>query len=164
VALQTRFRQGLALHRHGDLAAADRVYLEVLDQEPQHFDAMHMLGVVALQTRRTERGVELIREAIGLNEKVAAAHNRALSDLKLSADALASFDRAIALDPQFAEAHTNRGDALVNLRRAEEALASYQRAIAVKPDFADSYRNRCNVFSGLMRYAQIEHQSEGFVV
>ena len=162
MALQTRFRQGLALHRHGDLAAADRVSLEVLDQEPQHFDTM--LGVVALQTRRTERGVELIREAIGLNEKVAAAHNRALSDLKLSADALASFDRAIALDPQFAEAHTNRGDALVNLRRAEEALASYQRAIAVKPDFAEAYRNRRNVFSGLMRYAQIEHQSEGFVV
>jgi protein O-GlcNAc transferase len=155
VALQTRFRQGLALHRQGDLAAAERVYLDVLDQEPRHFDAMHMLGVVALQTRRTERGVELIRKAIGLNAKVAAAHNnlgKALSDLKLSADALASFDRAIALDPQFAEAHANRGNALVNLRRAEEALASYQQAIAVKPDYAEAYRNRGNVFSGLKRY------------
>ena len=154
-ALQSRFRQGLALHRQGDLAAAERVYLEVLDQEPRHFDAMHMLGVVALQARRTGRGVELIRKAIGFNDKVAAAHNnlgKALSDLKLSADALASFDRAIALDPQFAEAHANRGNALVNLRRAEEALASYQQAIALKPDYAEAYRNRGNVFSALKRY------------
>ena len=154
-ALQTGFRQGLALHRQGDLAAAERVYLEVLDQQPQHFDAMHMLGVIALQTRRTERGLELIRKAIALNDKVAAAHNnlgKALSDLKFSADALASFDRAIALDPGFAEAHANRGNALVNLRRAEEALASYQQAIAVKPDYAEAYRNRGNVFSGLKRY------------
>ena len=99
-ALRSRFRQGTGTASASDLAAAERVYLEVLDQELQHFDAMHMLGVVALQTRRTERGVEQIREAIGLSEKVAAAHNnrgKALSDRKLSADAFASFDRAIAL-------------------------------------------------------------------
>ena len=53
MASQSRFGQGLALHRQGDLAAAERIYGEVLDREPQHFDALHMLGVVALQTRRT---------------------------------------------------------------------------------------------------------------
>jgi predicted O-linked N-acetylglucosamine transferase (SPINDLY family) len=155
VALQSRFRQGLALHRQGDLAAAERIYREVLDREPHHFDASHMLGVVALQTRRTARGIELIRKAIGLNEKVAAAHNnlgKALLDLKRPAEALASFDNAIALDANFAEAYVNRGNALVALKRAEEALASYQEAIAVSPDYAEAHRNRGNVFSGLKRY------------
>jgi tetratricopeptide (TPR) repeat protein len=106
--LQSRFRQGLALHRQSDLAAAERVYLEILDSEPGHFDALHMLGVVALQTRRAERGIELIEQAIGRNARVASAHNnlgKALLDLKRPDQALSSFDRAITLDPRFAEAH-----------------------------------------------------------
>jgi predicted O-linked N-acetylglucosamine transferase (SPINDLY family) len=156
-ALQSRFRQGLALHRQGDLAAAERIYQEVLEQQPQHFDALHMQGVIALQTRRTELGVELIRNAIGINDKVAAAHNnlgKALQDLKLPGEALACFDRAIALDPGFVEACANRGNTLVSLGRSEEALASYAQAIALKPDFAEMYRNRGNVFSKLRRYGE----------
>jgi protein O-GlcNAc transferase len=156
-ALQSKFRQGLALHRQGDLAAAERIYQEILEQQPQHFDAQHMLGVIALQTRRTELGVELIRKAIGLNGKVAAAHNnlgKALQDLRLPGEAISCFERAIALDPGFAEACANRGNALVSLGRSEEALASYAQAIALKPDFAEAYRNRGNVFSKLKRYGE----------
>jgi len=62
----------LALHRQQDLAAVERIYLKVLDKEPRHFDSLHMLAVVALQRGRTERGIELIRQAIALNKKVAA--------------------------------------------------------------------------------------------
>ena len=42
--LQSRFREGLALHRQGDLAAAERIYREVPAQNAGHFDATHMLG------------------------------------------------------------------------------------------------------------------------
>ena len=47
----------MALHLQGELVAAERIYREVLDQQPQHFDSLHMLGVIALQTRRTEYGI-----------------------------------------------------------------------------------------------------------
>ena len=75
VALQAKFNQGVALHQQGKLAEAERIYEEVLRQQPNHFDALHLLGIIALQTRRTERAVELIRKAIELNAKVAAAHS-----------------------------------------------------------------------------------------
>ena len=107
-ALQAKLNQGVALHRQGRLADAERCYGEVLQQQPNHFGALHMLGVIARQTRRTERAVELIKEAIGLNPNVAEAHNNlgnALTDLRRPAEALASYDKAIALKPDFAVAH-----------------------------------------------------------
>ena len=153
-ALQAKLNQGMALHRQGKLADAERCYGEVLQRQPDHFDALHLLGVIACQTRRTERGVELIKRAIGLNPKVAAAHSNlgnALMDLKRPAEALASYDRAIALKSDYAAAHNNRGNALKDLNRPAEALASYDRTIALKPDYAEAHTNRGNALMDLKR-------------
>ena len=65
--------------------------------------------------------------------------------MKRPAEALASYDMAIALKPDFAEAYSNRGNALWDLQRPVEALASYDKAIALKPDYAEAYDNRGNV-------------------
>ena len=54
-------------------------------------------------------------------------------------EALASYDRAIALRPDYAEALTNRGVTLHDLKRFDEALASYARAIACAPDYAEAH-------------------------
>ena len=61
------------------------------------------------------------------------------------------FAKAIALKPDFAEAHSDRGMALRKLRRFEEAVASYDEAIALKPDFAMAYNNRANALLDLNR-------------
>src|SRR5262245_48982990 len=139
-ALQAKLNQGIALHRQGKLADAERCYGEILQRQPKHFDALHLLGVIARQTRRTERGIELIKRAIGLNPNVAQAHNNlgnALRDLRRPAEALASYDKAIALEPDLAVAHSNRGAVLMDLKCLTEALASYDKAIALKPDDAE---------------------------
>ena len=156
-AVQAKLNQGMALHRQGKLADAERCYGEVLQRQPDHFDALHLLGVIARQTRRTERGVELIKKAIRLNPKVAAAHSNlgnALMDLKRPAEALASYDKAITLKPDYAAAHYNRGNALRDLKRPAEALASYDRAIALKPDDAEAHNNRGNALRDLERPAE----------
>jgi protein O-GlcNAc transferase len=156
VALQARFKQGVALHQQGNLAEAERIYEEVLRKQPDHFDALHLLGIIALHTGRAERGIELIKRAIGLNANIAAAHSNlgnGLRGLKRPADALASYDRAIALKPDFGEAYYNRGNALLDLKRPEDALASYDRAIALRPDYTEAYNNRGNALLDLKRVA-----------
>src|SRR5208283_5608968 len=74
-SLQAKFMQGVALYQQGKLTDTERINVEILEQQPNHFDALHLLGVIALQTRRTERGVELIKKAIALNKTIAVAHN-----------------------------------------------------------------------------------------
>ena len=72
-------------------------------------------------------------------------------DLKCPAEALASYDKAIALKPDHAATHSNRGNALMDLKRHAEALASYDRAIALKPDDAAAHSNRGNALMALNR-------------
>ncbi len=76
---------------------------------------------------------------------LAEAHNNrgnALRDLKRSAAALASYERAIALKPDLAEAHSSRGAALLDLKRPADALANFERAIALTPDLAEAHYAR----------------------
>jgi hypothetical protein len=72
-------------------------------------------------------------------------------DLKRPDDALASCDKSIALKPDYAEAHNNRGNVLSNLKRPAQALASYDKAIALKPDYAEAHYNRGLVLLDLKR-------------
>ncbi len=154
IALKAKFDQAVALHQQGKLAEAERIYGEVLQQQSNHFDALHLLGVICAQTKQTERAVGLITKAIRLNAKVAAAHNNlgnALMDLKRSEDAVASYNKAIALNPEYAEAHNNRGNALQGLKRYEEAISSHEKAIALKPEYAEAYNSRGVALEDLRR-------------
>ena len=62
--------------------------------------------------------------------------------LKRAQDAVESFERAVAVQPDYAEAFNNRGNALFDLGRNEDALASYDQALALQPDYADALVNR----------------------
>ena len=66
--------------------------------------------------------------------------------------ALASFDRAIALRPDYVEALTNRGNTLHELERFEEALTNYERALTVRPDSVMVLYNRGNTLHALGRF------------
>ncbi|MEP0785005.1 tetratricopeptide repeat-containing serine protease family protein [Coleofasciculus sp. FACHB-129] len=67
-------------------------------------------------------------------------------------DALASYDKAIALKPDYTDAWHNRGAALGELQRYEDALASFDKAIALKPDDANIWNNRGLALEKLQRY------------
>jgi predicted O-linked N-acetylglucosamine transferase (SPINDLY family) len=68
----------------------------------------------------------------------------ALVELKRPADALVSYERAIALNPGSAEAFNNRGNALLELKRPGDALASYDRALAIDPNNRSAFDNFAN--------------------
>ncbi len=72
--------------------------------------------------------------------------------MKRHDEALTSYDRALALNKDFAEACNNRGAALAALKRHEEAITSYDRALALKPGFAEALQNRGAALSHLGRH------------
>jgi tetratricopeptide (TPR) repeat protein len=65
-----------------------------------------------------------------------------LKDLKRFDEAIASFDRALAIEPRFAGAHNNRGNTFRALERYDEALESYGRGLAIRPNDPGTIHNR----------------------
>lgn len=85
------------------------------------------------------------------HRQAVAIYNRAC-ELQLRQDwqaAIAAYDQAIALDPNFAAAYSNRGAAFAAMNRCDEALASLDRAIGLKPDYAEAHF--CRAITLLMR-------------
>jgi tetratricopeptide (TPR) repeat protein len=154
-SLASLFAEGLARHRAGQLADAEAIYHQVLASKPDHFDSLHLLGVIFLQRGNPAKAVQQIGLALKKEpNNIDALNNRgnALNDLKRFDEALASFDRALGLRPDHAETHSNRGNALKELERFEEALGSYDRALALRPDYAEALSNRGNVLNALRRF------------
>lgn len=58
------------------------------------------------------------------------------------ADAIASYEQAIQLNPHSHEYWFNRGLTLFHLERLTEAIASYDQAIQLKPDYYKAWYNR----------------------
>jgi tetratricopeptide (TPR) repeat protein len=154
--VQATLNQGLTLHQRGQLTQARACYLQVLKLQPRHFDAVHLLGVLAAQTKNFAQALELFDQAIRINASHAFAFNNrgnVLRDLGQPETAIASYDKAIALQADYAEAHNSRGSALMDLDKPQDALQSYDKAIAVKADYAEAHTNRGNALTALMRPA-----------
>ncbi|WP_413175455.1 tetratricopeptide repeat protein [Anabaena azotica] len=75
-----------------------------------------------------------------------------LFDLEKYEEAITSYDKAIAIKPDYHEAWYNWGFSLENLQKYKEAIASYNKAIAIKPDDHEVWINRGNSLAKLQEY------------
>ncbi len=151
------FEAGVNHHEAGRLREAEACYRHVLSACPDHADALHLLGLIAFQAGRADISAELIGKAIKLDKRNPYYFfnlGSALQALRRFDGALESYDNALALKPDIAEALNNRGNALLELKRFEKALESYDKALAVRPGYAEAFYNRGNTLRELNRFGE----------
>jgi tetratricopeptide (TPR) repeat protein len=152
---KTKIQQALTFCQQGQFTRAEQVCREIVSSRPNNTDALHILGLVALETQKFARAVEFLSRVVKINPRYATAFvNRgsAFQALGQWDAALDSYARALELDGSLAEAHYNCGVVLQKLRREEEALASYDAAIALRPNLRDAYLNRALVLHEMKRF------------
>ncbi|WP_316228776.1 tetratricopeptide repeat protein [Bradyrhizobium sp. SZCCHNR2002] len=128
--------------RHGE---AQAICAQMVELVPDHFDALHLLGVAALESGCLDLAEQALMQAVAAEPR----HGEALANLglvlfyqKRYEEARKCQERAVALKPSFAAALTGLGNTLMKLSLLEEALEAHQRALAAKPNYADAYCNR----------------------
>lgn len=137
-------QSAIALHEAGKLAQAEALYRRILQQVPREPDALHMLGVIAYQTGNYPAALELISSAISARDtepgffvNLGITH----AAMQHTNDAEACYRRALAMNPNIAEANCNLGGILANKMILDEAVALCRRALKVNPGLAEAWSN-----------------------
>jgi hypothetical protein len=133
---------GLKHYRAGNLVEAENVFRAILARDANDAEALHLLGVIAIDAHQPVAAVELIRRAIAIRPDVAAYHSNlgsALRDAGQLDEAAESCRRAIAINPNHAKAHFNLGQTMRDLDRIDEAIALFEQAVALDPNYARAH-------------------------
>lgn len=141
---EERLSQALEFHRAGRLPEAAQVYGQILADDPDHVDALHLLGVAAMQSGDAEGAVSLIDRALVLKPDFADAYSNkssALMELGRFEDALSACDTALRYAPANAVAWFNAGNALSRLGRPDDAVVRFAKALEIRPDFIEARNN-----------------------
>jgi protein O-GlcNAc transferase len=141
--------KGLHLHQQGRLDQAQEIYRQVLQYQPQNSDALHLLGVVAMQKGDNPSAVESINRAIQIQPHHPIYLNNLGNALRQQGrylDAVGCYQQAIARKPDLSEAYINMGIAYHCLGRYDKAIATYHQALQLKPESPEACYNMGNAF------------------
>lgn len=141
-------QEAVRLHRAGNLDGAAPIYRRILSLDPKNPDALHLLGMVALQTGQNETAIDLIRQAIAANSREASFHFHlgcAQQALGQTDQALASYRRALTLNPNDPDTLNNLANILAGQNKFEEAAAGFRRILSIQPGNEVAWSNLGNV-------------------
>lgn len=161
--LRSLFEEALFHHRARQYAQAEPLYKRVLDLNPRHAEALHLLGLLTYQIGRLPEAVALITRAIDEDAgKAPYFYNLAVVFQRQGRlnDAETAYQQAIRLNPNYVEAHCNLGNVLREQGRLDTAVSAYRRAISLKADYVDAHNNLGVALEDLGRYEEAKASYE----
>jgi predicted TPR repeat methyltransferase len=138
------FKQAVALHQQGDIAAAAALYEKILEAQPQQLHALHLLGVIKSQQGQHFLARRLMESSLAITEDADVLANLAQVLLQLGLHQAASTrcEAALAVNPGNARCHLTQGKALRFLGRFEAAVESLNRALHLQPGLTEALVHR----------------------
>lgn len=140
---------GITHSAQGQLAEAECIFLQLINQHPPLPDALHQLGLIRLRQGRQQEAVLLIQQAVDVgNPSVDMLLNLGFA-LNCSGDhraAVRVLQRAREVDPQDPDLLLNLGNAFLGLQQLSEAICAFRHALFLVPH---DIRYRCNLAHAL---------------
>ncbi len=142
--IDMRMQEALRHHRAGELTKADDIYSAVLSKEPNHPDALHLSGLIAHQSGKQDRAIELIKRAVFMAPREYAFFlnlGNALAAKRRLEAAIECYFRALHLSPASADVYYNLGNALREENKLDNAIFCYEKSLRLSPSFYEAYGN-----------------------
>jgi len=140
---------GLQQHQAGHFAAAEALYRQVVEAEPENADARNLLGAVYINLHQFTDAEEHLSAAVRLNPQHFAAldnHGVLLARQERYAEAAESFRRALEIAPDQFRTHLNLAAALERCGQTDAAIETYQRAAQLSPNTLRTHQELVRLF------------------
>lgn len=144
-AIARILQQGIDAHRRGEIDQATACYIQVIEHDPTHAEALYLAGIIACQKGDYSAADVLLEASIRSRPGFApahAAHGVALRLSGRSGKALEAYDQTLQLDPKHVDTYFNRANLHKELGNFEQALRDYNFVVGMNPHHAGAYRNR----------------------
>ena len=135
-------RNALAQHQAGDRSAAEALYRQALNLDPQHPDALHYLGLLYYQTGHLPLGISHLERAVQLRPDASHFHGNLGNAYRAAgqrARAVAAYQQALRLNPRTPIVRLNLGNTLWEMDRFDEAPRQFAQALLLKPRLAEAH-------------------------
>lgn len=122
--------------QEGSLEQAEKDCLEILAEDPENAEVLHLFGITSYHLGAFERAVEYMKKAIEMDDQNADYLydlGNVYQDMSNPDEALNAYQRALDIEPEHPDAHNNIGMVLHDLGRLEEAISHYQKALELTP-------------------------------
>jgi tetratricopeptide (TPR) repeat protein len=147
-----RLAEAAELHRNGNYREAEKIYRDILREDPDNVSAMRLLAKLATKMEQYRDAVVLLKQVVRLapDYRVALLDlGQAQTELHDLEDAVATIERAISLDPTSYGGYIALANALARSSRTNEAVAAYRKAGKLRPELAGTYLGLGNVLKTL---------------
>jgi len=147
-----RLTEAADLHRNGNYKEAEKIYRDILKEDPDNVSAMRLLAKLAMKMEQYRDAVVLLKQVVRLapDYRVALLDlGHAQTELHELEDAVATVERAISLDPNSYGGYIALANALARSSRTNEAVAAYRKASVLRPELAGTYLGLGNVLKTL---------------
>ena len=134
----------IELQQQGKLAEAEALFRKILSVAPGNAAALYSLAVILLNSGRQTEALQHAAVGVEANADFGPlwfAHGAALQALHRYEEALASYDRALVINPRHLEVLVNSGALLRDMRRHHEALERFRRVIEIDPEYETALGN-----------------------
>lgn len=153
-----RHNRAVALMQGGRPAEAEKEFAHLVGLKPGESTALVPLGICRAAQGKHSEAVAAFDQALTLGAGTAVLHRaraESLSNLNRPAEALASYDRAVAADDN-AESRIGRGMLRLSMQCDSEALFDFDRALTFSPAIADGWLGRGIALFRLGRFDEAE--------
>ncbi len=136
------------IQRSGDLLQAEEIYRQILRVDPNHLDALFLLGTVCLKLGKLDDAVVNYERGLRLWPNYPSALNNlgvAFAYQGRLQEAATVYQQVLRLQPNDAAARSNLGNTLRQLGQQEQAAAHLQEALRLAPDHGDAHFNYGNL-------------------
>jgi type II protein arginine methyltransferase len=131
------FALALQHHQKNNFQAAEQLYKQILEIEPDHIESNFRLGSLLVQTRNFDTAQPLLNKVIQIDPNHAKAHNNlgiAFQKMKKNQEAINCYEKAIQINPNLADAYCNLALLYMNTNRDEKALQYCDEVLNLVPD------------------------------